>query len=109
MLNVNSTVNSTSDLSMENVSAMEERGIEDIIPFDDVYNSVISFHTNLIKYCYSIKFDRRCSQPRFPYARFISSLIKMRLILRAGPVCRHVGADLNLLCREALYLSLVTF
>jgi hypothetical protein len=33
---VNSTVNSTSDLSMENASAMEERGIEDIVPFDDV-------------------------------------------------------------------------
>ncbi|EFX73013.1 hypothetical protein DAPPUDRAFT_253796 [Daphnia pulex] len=32
---VNSTVNSTSDLSMGNASAMEERGIEDIVPFDD--------------------------------------------------------------------------
>ncbi|XP_046638373.1 uncharacterized protein LOC124316452 isoform X2 [Daphnia pulicaria] len=32
---VNSTVNSTSDLSMENASAMDERGIEDIVPFED--------------------------------------------------------------------------
>ncbi|XP_046459166.1 uncharacterized protein LOC124205722 isoform X1 [Daphnia pulex] len=70
---VNSTVNSTSDLSMENASAMEERGIEDIVPFDDALFGDVANISEIASVIFDFDTKTNVSQPSN-----ISSLIVER-------------------------------
>ncbi|EFX61810.1 hypothetical protein DAPPUDRAFT_230022 [Daphnia pulex] len=70
---VNSTVNSTSDLSMGNASAMEERGIEDIVPFDDALFGDVANISEIASVIFDFDTKTNVSQPSN-----ISSLIVER-------------------------------
>jgi len=70
---VNSTVNSTSNLSMGNASAMEERGIEDVVPFDDALFGDIANISEIASVIFDFDTKTNVSQPSN-----ISSLIVER-------------------------------